>query len=71
MKIIFTNHARERMQERGISEKEVVECVHHPDKIVKEHGQICRFQKRLSYGILQVVAEQKRNYFVVITVYPL
>ena len=71
MKIIFTNHARERMQERGISEKEVVECIHHSDNVLKDDTHVCRFQRRFSHGILQVVAEQKRNYFVVITVYPL
>ena len=71
MKIIFTKHARERMKERDVFEKEVIECTKHPDKIVKEHGSIYRFQKRFSYGILQVVGEQKRNYCVVITAYPL
>ena len=71
MKIIFTHHARERMQERGISEKEVIECIRQPDKVLKNDTQICYFQKRFSYGILQVVGEQKRNHFVVITAYPL
>ncbi len=42
MKIVFTNHARERMRERGILEKNVIECVHHSDRILKYSVKINR-----------------------------
>ena len=71
MKIILTNHVRERMRERGISEKEIMECVQYPDEIFKESERICRFQKVFPYGILKVVGEIKGGYFVVVTAYPL
>ena len=71
MKIILTNHVRKRMQERGVLEKEIMECVHYPDKIFRESERIYRCQKVFPYGILRVVGEIKGDYFVVITAYPL
>lgn len=71
MKIIFTNHAWERMQERGILEAEAIECTLHPARVVKESEGIYRFQKTFRYGTIEVVADAKKNYFIIITVYPL
>ena len=72
MKIIFTNHARERMQERGILESEVIECIRSADKILKKDAMnISRFQKLFSCSTLEVVGKHKGAYLIVITVYPL
>lgn len=73
MKIIFTNHARQRMRERNISEKEITECVLRADRIVKDgvQMQIFRFQKLVPYGTLEVVGKYKKAYLIVITTYPL
>lgn len=71
MKIIFTNHARERMQERGILESEVIECIRYADKVLKDATHISRFQKLSSRGTLEVVGKHKGAYLIVITVYPL
>lgn len=71
MKIVLTTHARVRMKERGISQREIEECVLHPEKIHKEGERIRRFQKSFAHGMIEVVAEMKGNYFVIITVYPL
>ena len=71
MRIIFTNHARQRMQERGISESEVVESIQYPANILRENGGIQHFQKSFTYGTIEVVVGVKKNHFIVITVYPL
>ena len=71
MRIIFTVHARRRMQERGISRSEIQECIMHPARISMESERVRRFQKAFAYGTIEVVAELKKNHCIVITVYPL
>ena len=69
--IIFTKHARERMQERKISKKDVEECILRPMRVSMDSGRIRRFQKVFKHGTLEVVVECKGNHFVIITAYPL
>lgn len=71
MKIIFTSHARKRMQERDILEKEVIECILHSDRILKDDVNVSRFQKLFFRGTLEVVGKHKGNHLIVITTYPL
>ncbi|MEK7082392.1 MAG: DUF4258 domain-containing protein [Patescibacteria group bacterium] len=71
MKIILTAHARVRMEGRKISQREIEECVLRPDKTHREGEKICRFQKSFEHGTIEVVAQTKGNYFIVVTVYPL
>lgn len=66
MRIIFTRHARMRMQERNITEKEVTECVFRPDRIMKDVARVCHFQKSVSYGTLEVVGRHTGAYLIVI-----
>ncbi len=69
MKIIFTDHARKRMQERSIPEKEIIECVLRSDRIFRDDININRFQKLFSHGILEVIGRYKGAHFIVITTY--
>lgn len=69
MKIILTTHARKRMQERSISRKEIEDCIRNPFRISMETERVRRFQKLFPHGTLEVVAELKGNYFVIITLY--
>lgn len=71
MRIIFTKHARERMQERDISEEEIMECIQYPTKVLKESKEIFRFQKSSADGTIEVIAGIKKSHLIVITVYPL
>ena len=71
MKVIITTHARVRMKERGISQREIEECVFRPEKTHKESESIRRFQKSFAYGTIEVVAEIRSHHFIVITTYPL
>lgn len=38
MKIIFTEHAKERMKKRGITEDEVIQAIKNPDNTKKQGG---------------------------------
>jgi len=46
MKIVFTNHAKYRIEKRKILEQEVIDAIEYPDKTIKKHGKYY-FQKRL------------------------
>ena len=69
MKIIFTKHAKEQMEERGISEDEVMNTLKYPENTQKIDD-LYYAQKKTNQGIIEVVYE-KQNYIKVITVYPL
>lgn len=36
--IVFTDHARQQLKERNISESRVIMCLRKPEKIVREQG---------------------------------
>jgi len=38
MDFCFTLHAKERLKERSLTEKEVIEIINSPKKILKKHG---------------------------------
>lgn len=65
---IFTLHARERMERRGISEEEVFDAIKRPDKTRKAEGTYY-FQKKLERGMMEVCCEKTENIIKVITVY--
>ena len=69
MKIVLTRHAKEQMEERGISEDEVINTVKYPEKTTKI-DEIYYVQKKTNQGIIEVVYERE-NYIKVITMYPL
>lgn len=54
MNIIFTRHAKEQMEERGISEDEVMNTVKYPEKTLKT-GNIYYTQKKTPQGVIEVV----------------
>lgn len=57
------------MEERGISEDEVINAIKYPEKTQKI-DELYYVQKRIISGVFEVVYE-KQNYIKVITVYPL
>ena len=68
MKIIFTNHAKYRIEKRKILEEEVIDAINYPDKTIKRHNKYY-FQKRLNRGIIEVSCEKTESLINVITVY--
>ena len=68
MKVIFTNHARYRIEKRKILEDEVIDAINYPDKTIKRHNKYY-FQKRLNRGTIEVSCEKTESLINVITVY--
>jgi hypothetical protein len=69
MNIVFTEHAKERMKIRNISEDEVISTIKYPEKTEKIDD-IYYVQKNLGRFILNVVYTRE-NYIKVITLYPI
>ncbi len=68
MKIVFTKHAKERIEIRKLLEHEVLEAIKYPDKTIKKHDKYF-YQKRLDKGTIEVCCEKIENNIKVITVY--
>ena len=67
MKIVFTEHAKDRMKKRKISEEEVIDAIMHPDKLLKKEGKYYA-KKNILRANIEAVYE-KENYIKVITIY--
>lgn len=70
MKTIFSFHAKKRLKERNIKEKEVYEIIEFPEYTVKR-GKEIEAHKKIKDRIIKVVYAERENYIKVITVYPL
>lgn len=76
MKVVFTDHAKRRMRERGLVQKEVIDHVTHPDSIEPSTKDQRRFLVKKIYfnkvhkkdRLLMVVCEQEDSALVVVTV---
>ncbi len=67
--IIFSEHAKQRMEQRSVDKKLVVKTVEEPDKIEKSfRGRKLR-QKEFDGRILEVVTKIKGEEIIVITQY--
>jgi len=76
MQIVFSQHALERMRERGISQELVKRAIRFPDKIEKSSVSPSRFLvKRLYFNeklkkdhLLLIILETKRELTEVVTI---
>jgi hypothetical protein len=67
MEVIFTEHAKERMKKRKITEEEVKEVIKYPEKTEKQEG-LFYARKNIQRANIEVVYE-KDKYIKVVTVY--
>lgn len=67
MEIIFTEHAKDRMKKRGITEDEIIQTIKNPDNTKKQGGNYYA-QKNIGRANIEVVYE-KDKYIKVITIY--
>ncbi len=67
MKILYTVHARLRMQKRKISFKEVELALQHPDTV--ELGSIVTYKKIFDFRVLVVVARYHQGNQIIISAY--
>jgi len=68
MTFVYTKHAKKRMIERGISEKQLVDCVDYPEYTIKR-GEEIEAYKKTEEKMLKVVYVNMIRYIKVITVY--
>ncbi len=78
-KIVFSNHAKEQMVERGVSEQEVAESIRKGDRFSAKHGRIAyryNFQYNSLWGkkfyhIKQVmpITKEETKEIIVVTAY--
>lgn len=67
MGLIFTNHAKERMSERGIKIEDVQEIIDMPDYTIKKDGKVEAYKKINSQNF-KIVYENKGKFIKIITV---
>ena len=68
IRIIYTNHANERVKSREINKSAIEDALNNPDKIVEENDiKIC--YKGINSKILRVVYKMENNAYIVITAY--
>jgi hypothetical protein len=67
--IIFIQHALDRLKERGISEKLVIEVIRDPDEIDPENDRRKIAQKLISGRLLRVIYDEEEESIVVISAY--
>ncbi len=69
MEIVFTEHAKERLSQRDIKEKDIIQTLKNPDRILKSFGGRKIAQKKFKGKILEVVFKEEKDRLVVITNY--
>ncbi len=67
MKFILTNHAKERMIERGIKQEEIQEAIDFPDYTINKDEKIESF-KNINNKHLKIVYSNEGKFIKVITV---
>lgn len=68
MKIIYTNHAIQRLAERGITIKQVEETVLNQDALIKRRNK-SEALKEFNEGVLKVVYTKKEQFIIIITIH--
>ncbi|TSC92355.1 MAG: hypothetical protein CEN89_749 [Candidatus Berkelbacteria bacterium Licking1014_7] len=69
MEIVFTKHARARLKERGISEKNVKEAIIFPDKSLSGYANKKLIQKKIKNKNLVVIYIEENKSKIIITTY--
>ncbi|MBI2629257.1 DUF4258 domain-containing protein [Candidatus Pacearchaeota archaeon] len=67
MEIVFTEHSKERMQIRKITEEEINEAIKYPEEVRKKEGKYYA-RKNIGRANIEVVYE-KEKYIKIITIY--
>jgi hypothetical protein len=68
MRIILTNHARIRANERGISFEEISETILYPDYVTQQDKEIFIFKKLKNQYLYLVYSKDENGDWVIITV---
>jgi hypothetical protein len=69
VKVIFSNHAKERLKQREIPSHKVVSTVRNSEKVLISFRARKLFRKRFGDKMLEVIAVEENSVFEVITAY--
>lgn len=69
MQIIFTKHAKARMSEREITEKEIKSAIENPDIIKESFRERNTARRKFPQGTLEVIYKEAAGKFIIITGY--
>ena len=69
MRIVLTEHARDRLSQRNIRERDVIQTLKNPDRILKSFGRRKIAVKSIKEKTLEVVFREEKNILIVITSY--
>ena len=67
MNLIFTNHAKQRMIERGIKINEIQEAIDFPDYTINKDGKIESY-KNINSKHLKIIYSKEGKFIKIITV---
>lgn len=66
MKIIFTNHSKQRKVERSVSDEQIKQTIELPDYTIKKENKTEAY-KKINNKLLKVVYIEKGNFIKIIT----
>ncbi len=69
MKIIFTDHAKERMIQRGIKLSQIKDAIKNPTHILLSYPPTQKIQKIIRGKTLEIVYKTNFSSYVIITAY--
>jgi len=68
MEVIFTEHAKQKLEKRKIIEDEAINTIKYPEKLYKREGKYYA-QKDIVRGKIEVIYTKEDKYIKVITIY--
>lgn len=68
MKIVYTTHAKKRMIERGVNEKEIIDAIEFPDYTINRDNELEAY-KKIEGKLLKVVYVDMGKFINIITIY--
>lgn len=69
MNILFTKHAKDMLELRGIKEDLILKCLKNPDKITPSKFGKKIYLKDMGKNYLKLIVSEEENKLVVITLY--
>ena len=69
MRILFSDHSRDRLLERNINKSDIIEVVNNPDEIVSSSRNRKLYRKRFLNKVLEVVITKEDKNIIIITAY--
>ncbi len=69
MEILFSQHARDMLNERNFTQKEIKSVIKNPDRIEDKEEGVKHFLKQKENRILPVVVKESKTSYTVITMF--